>query len=51
MDRGASDCFQKINALEQELDVLWCGKVAGILLQEKRVFLLFEGGAFGQSQR
>ena len=25
VDRGASDCFQTINVLEQEFDVLWCG--------------------------
>jgi len=25
VDRRSSDCFQMINALEQEFDVLWCG--------------------------
>jgi len=25
VDRGASDCFQTINVLEQELVVPWCG--------------------------
>ena len=25
VDRGATDCFQTINVLEQEFDVLWCG--------------------------
>jgi hypothetical protein len=25
VDRVSSDCFQTINVLEQEFDVLWCG--------------------------
>jgi len=25
VDRDTSDCFQTINVLEQEFDVLWCG--------------------------
>jgi len=25
VDRRSSNCFQTINALEQEFDVLWCG--------------------------
>jgi len=25
VDRDPSDCFQTINVLEQEFDVLWCG--------------------------
>jgi hypothetical protein len=25
VDRDSSDCFQTINVLEQEFDVLWCG--------------------------
>ena len=25
MDRGSSNCFQKIHVLEQGFEVLWCG--------------------------
>jgi len=25
VDRDTSDCFQTIDVLEQEFDVLWCG--------------------------
>ena len=36
VDRDPSDCFQTINVLEQEFDLLWCacgvGEVSGIAL-------------------